>query len=480
MGTRCKLVPNRRVKMETPGTSDVRAYPACKICDRGTLMPRKIRRLSGPAVAIGYILLIPSILGMAGCAILLVVSLFAGVAGAAHGSAFATAFAGISTIAFVYIGIFCFVSGLLGWLLIMKKHVLQCGYCGAVVNAVAPISSQSERSAASARNVILGALFILGITGAIWAFVVAEAGIQNSTSTATATGPAQPTPDNSTAEPAQHDARQPFTSADGRFSILFPSAPQQSSGPIDLGNGETVTFYKFSATADNIKYVVVYADCPQEVRASASSDAFLQMMEKSAIVDKTLSGDYGFDFNGVPARAFTAADSTGAVYIAQEFLAGTRFYSLLTVSTITPTHYPNTQFMNSFKILGNPPTTVDNSTAPRETPEPAPVLSFQPSPESTDLTPTPASRSGWKTYEAANGEKFRVNMATIRHTQLGVMVWGAIQGIDIVAKPMIFDCHGHYMFFINNDETGTTTSGWMLAPSRSIVGQIAKDICAKR
>ncbi len=71
-------------------------------------------------------------------------------------------------------------------------------------------------------------------------------------------------------------------------------------------------------------------------------------------------------------------------------------------------------------------------------------------------------------------------MATIRHTQLGVMVWGAIQGIDIVAKPMIFDCHGHYMFFINNDETGTTTSGWMLAPSRSIVGQIAKDICAKR
>ena len=38
----------------------------CKVCDRGVLVPRKMSRMSGPAVAIGYILLIPSILGMIG------------------------------------------------------------------------------------------------------------------------------------------------------------------------------------------------------------------------------------------------------------------------------------------------------------------------------------------------------------------------------------------------------------------------------
>jgi hypothetical protein len=32
-------------------------------------------------------------------------------------------------------GIACFVGGLLGWLLVMKKRVLQCDVCGAVVNA---------------------------------------------------------------------------------------------------------------------------------------------------------------------------------------------------------------------------------------------------------------------------------------------------------------------------------------------------------
>lgn len=36
----------------------------CKVCDRGNLVPKKIFRMSGPVVAIGYILLVPSIIGM--------------------------------------------------------------------------------------------------------------------------------------------------------------------------------------------------------------------------------------------------------------------------------------------------------------------------------------------------------------------------------------------------------------------------------
>jgi hypothetical protein len=74
-------------------------------------------------------------------------------------------------------------------------------------------------------------------------------------------------------------------------------------------------------------------------------------MEKSSIADKSVIGEYGFDFNGVPARAFTTADPTKTLYISQEFLAGTRFYYLLTVSPFLPNHDPNMQFMNSFKIF---------------------------------------------------------------------------------------------------------------------------------
>src|SRR5208283_2326401 len=39
-------------------------HPKCKVCDRGELIRKKAFRMSGPAVVIGFILLVPSILGM--------------------------------------------------------------------------------------------------------------------------------------------------------------------------------------------------------------------------------------------------------------------------------------------------------------------------------------------------------------------------------------------------------------------------------
>lgn len=198
--------------------------PTCKICDRGTLISKRLRRLSGPAVAIGFILLIPSVIGMISCAVMFLA--FNSTVGAALGinakgsghlyqSAEEAKFrrgckegfleatpplqgvsvpqfcecvlsvyketgsvegasqtctdrgfagtleqpnqdvealyssdisnatkAGLTTaVGFVGnafllgLGIALFVSGLLGWLLTMKKRVLQCDVCGAVVNA---------------------------------------------------------------------------------------------------------------------------------------------------------------------------------------------------------------------------------------------------------------------------------------------------------------------------------------------------------
>lgn len=84
----------------------------------------------------------------------------------------------------------------------------------------------------------------------------------------------------------------------------------------------------------------------------------------------------------------------------------------------------------------------------------------------------------WKTYEADNGLKFKVNMNTIRHTQLGVMVWGGIHGVDVVAQPFIFDCHGHVIMPAGgNGANGPVSTGWMLVPPRSVLGQVARDVC---
>ena len=103
----------------------------CKICDTGILQKIKRYRMSGVVVVIGYILLIPSVIGI----------LFSGYMfweTALHtneSSSSGLAAAGAVEVFSIGLAIAFLVGGLLGWLLIMKKEILQCNRCGAVVAA---------------------------------------------------------------------------------------------------------------------------------------------------------------------------------------------------------------------------------------------------------------------------------------------------------------------------------------------------------
>ena len=149
----------------------------CKTCDTGTMVNRKKYRMTGVVVLLGYIILIPSALGI----------LYFGIvtSGAATGEVLATSKAAADSAlraanvpeavitkvtaldslvasdtitltsaqravirseqlglsAGIVGGVFfidnpvdsLLIGGLLGWLLVMKKKVLQCNSCGAVV-----------------------------------------------------------------------------------------------------------------------------------------------------------------------------------------------------------------------------------------------------------------------------------------------------------------------------------------------------------
>lgn len=160
----------------------------CKTCDTGELLKRKKYRMSGIVVFIGYILLVPSVLGILVGGIMLVATgagtgaamdsiqskaqsklkeagisrvittkildsqplseadrtglnysqrqvvdkvkleISAGTVGAGLGVTMA---GGVS----VFVMISSLVGGLLGWLLIMKMKVLQCTHCGVIAAA---------------------------------------------------------------------------------------------------------------------------------------------------------------------------------------------------------------------------------------------------------------------------------------------------------------------------------------------------------
>jgi hypothetical protein len=186
--------------LEHPSVQAYRApqnFVPCRVCERGTLTNKKIFRMSGPVVVIGFIFLIPAVLGM-----LLSVAMFlrvlsaGGAAGSEASSAkdeavahmrennipepliaavvagrnaevesqlryydlaqyqrswvrdaqekirtsdIGTAASGFGVLVgggfAIAVGVASFVGGLVGWLLVMKKRVLQCSTCGAVINA---------------------------------------------------------------------------------------------------------------------------------------------------------------------------------------------------------------------------------------------------------------------------------------------------------------------------------------------------------
>ncbi len=161
---------------------------SCQTCGQGALVKRKKYRMSVPVVLIGYILLVPCVIGMLFGVMLLFASGSAGTAvssaadketrrlleaqaipesiiqkvvsfkpittgdrstlsasqkslvdeatltlsaGKIGAGAGAVIGGGLS----IFLIISCFVGGLLGWLLVMKKQVLQCNQCSATVAA---------------------------------------------------------------------------------------------------------------------------------------------------------------------------------------------------------------------------------------------------------------------------------------------------------------------------------------------------------
>jgi hypothetical protein len=161
----------------------------CKTCDQGVLTLQKVHRMSGPAVTIGYLLLIPSLLGIAFAMFFFIMSMVGAVSVAqeklsattiqrlhdtnvpadlvteleagkmlsaakkeglnADQAAAVTAaetelnaragatgcLGACGTGMAATIAVLSFIGGLLGWLLVMKKRILVCSACSAVMNA---------------------------------------------------------------------------------------------------------------------------------------------------------------------------------------------------------------------------------------------------------------------------------------------------------------------------------------------------------
>jgi|WetSurMetagenome_2_1015567.scaffolds.fasta_scaffold165539_3 hypothetical protein len=115
----------------------------CNACKKEkTMAPTTVSRMSIVVRVIGWLIAIPSIIGVVISAITLITSVLAGghaaMSGVASGDTTgAVVGAGVGMVATgisIFFGIFSLIGGLVGYLLIMKKKVYKCTVCGFIID----------------------------------------------------------------------------------------------------------------------------------------------------------------------------------------------------------------------------------------------------------------------------------------------------------------------------------------------------------
>jgi hypothetical protein len=202
----------------------------CKVCDQGAMERRHKFRMSGPVVVIGFILLIPSLIGMV---IATVVLITAGGIGASSNDARAgTAIFAIGGGIASVVGISSFVGGLIGWLLVMRRWVLQCSFCGALINVSAPPVAYAPGKI-GLLVVLFGILAILNLSNG--SRNTAKSALKPQTVSRAAASPPSELPDT-----ASGDSRKPpQAAADSAEPATAASTPDLSFEAVARGHNES-------------------------------------------------------------------------------------------------------------------------------------------------------------------------------------------------------------------------------------------------
>jgi len=145
---------------------------------------------------------------------------------------------------------------------------------------------------------------------------------------------------------------QPYTSTDGRFSVLFPGSPTQNAQPVALSDTESMTLHQFRFDGNNLSYMVMYNDYPAKYVAGEPQSILESVRDGSTeSLKSTLTSDGPIDLNGVPGRAFQLTDKDGITYVARDFLDGQRLYQVIVTVAAGSSATQAEDFLNSFRIL---------------------------------------------------------------------------------------------------------------------------------
>jgi hypothetical protein len=147
-----------------------------------------------------------------------------------------------------------------------------------------------------------------------------------------------------------------FTSEEGRFSILLPRTPRQTTETVDTFIGE-IDEHSFTVIHGNITYIVSYSDYPQNVLSASNPRAILDSFSDSAVtsIEGKLLSERSTSLNGYLGRELKikiADDSGTAIAQIRIYLVGNRLYYIYTLAPEERATSPSVgKFLNSFKLV---------------------------------------------------------------------------------------------------------------------------------
>ncbi len=127
--------------------------------------------------------------------------------------------------------------------------------------------------------------------------------------------------------PSEREARAAnwveFTSAAGRFSILFPDKPKENTEPMGAVDAYTVTLQTFA------EYSVMCADYPEPIENAVVAHNILDSGVKSAVAaDSQILETKEISLEGNPGKYLKERLPDGKILRAKIFLVGQRLYEI--------------------------------------------------------------------------------------------------------------------------------------------------------
>jgi len=143
-----------------------------------------------------------------------------------------------------------------------------------------------------------------------------------------------------------------YRPAGGKYIVLMPGKPQESTESVPVGGGRTVLMYQALIERQERAYFGSYADYPQEAVSGQSPQTLLDNVRNGSAKGHSVRNEKHLTIVRNPGREYVIVRTDGVIAVTRIFLVGNRLYQIIAAGRTGVEDHPDTPwFLESFRLL---------------------------------------------------------------------------------------------------------------------------------